>query len=255
MPESESNRALAYEVPPALRNIRIVLVEPQIPGNIGSVARAMKTVGLQDLALVRPVPFRDSEEAYRFASGAHDLLESAREYDTLAEAAEDLHFLVGTTNRRRGGMLSQPIPMREAAQQIAAIAGRQRVGILFGREDFGLSSIELARCNLGAAIPMAVGMPSLNLSHAVQVAAQEVFVACLEPQPAPPPESAPVGAVEALISRFGELFQLLGSDALTHPAPQALDSLRCIFSRVGLQPRDVRTLHMVVRAMIRRLRQ
>ncbi len=233
-----------------MANIRIILVEPQYPGNIGASARAMFTAGIRDLVLVRPMPFRESEEARNFASGARDLLAAATVVESLDAATEGLHWLVGTTNRRRGGVLDQPIPVRQAAKRIAALARNQRVGILFGREDFGISSDDLARCNLAAAIPVARGCPPLNLSHAVQVVAQEVLVASfegLEPEPA---ALAAISEVEALLQRFGELLELLGPDAIHRPTPQVLDSLRRIFSRSGLEPRDVRTLHMVVRGAL-----
>ncbi|MBI3948461.1 MAG: tRNA (cytosine(32)/uridine(32)-2'-O)-methyltransferase TrmJ [Armatimonadetes bacterium] len=250
----ESHRAVEYPAPEAMARIRIILVEPQYPGNIGASARAMKTAGIRDLVLVRPQPFRGSEEARNFASGARDVLEGARVVERLDDAIGGLHWLVGTTNRRRGGVLDQPIPVREAAQRIASLAQTRRVGILFGREDFGLSSADLARCNLAAAIPVAAGMPPLNLSHAVQVVSHEVFVAALGEPPPPPLKPAALPEVEALLRRFAELFALLGADALSRSPQQVLDSLRRAFSRVGLEPRDVRTLHMVVRAVTRRLK-
>lgn len=251
--ERESHRAVEYSVPPAMQHIRIILMEPQFPGNIGASARAMKTAGLRDLVLVRPVPFRDVPEARALASSSHDVLDAARVVDDLATATEGLHWLVGTTNRRRAGVLENPIPVREAARQIAAIARDRRVGILFGREDFGLSSADLAHCNAGLAIPVGAGMPPLNLSHAVQVVAHELFEAAGSAPPAPPVKLAPVSQVEALLCRFQDLFDLLGPEALTRAPEQVLHSLRRAFSRVGLEARDVQTLHMVVRAATRRI--
>lgn len=253
MPKSDDYRAVAYPAPRAMSNLRVILVEPRYPGNIGSTARALKTVGIRDLVLVRPVPFRQSEEARNFASGAGDVLDAAREVPDLDAASEGLYWLVGTTNRRRGAMLEAPIPVREAAARIAEIAQTHRVGILFGREDFGLSSEDLARCNLSVAIPVAEGMPPLNLSHAVQVVAHEVFLASLGEMPRPARKLATVSEVEALLARFRDVLALVPQDALTHPPQVVLDSLRRIFSRLVLEPRDVRTLHMVVRAITRAL--
>jgi len=174
--------------------------------------------------------------------------------DDLDAAAEGVHWLVGTTNRKRDSLLDAPVPVREAARRLASIATERRVGILFGREDYGLSSADLARCNQSVAIPVAEGMPPLNLSHAVQVVAHELFMAVLGAPPPAPVKQATVSEVEALLGRFSELFALLGPDALSRPSAQVLASLRRIFSRVGLEPRDVRTLHMIVRAVTRRLR-
>jgi tRNA/rRNA methyltransferase len=253
VPQTEDYRALAYPAPPAMANLRVILMEPLYPGNIGSVARALKTVAIGDLVLVRPTPFRDSNEARCFASGAGDLLDAAREVSSLEAATEGLHWLVGTSNRRRRGMLEAPLPVRQAAQRIATLAQTQRVGILFGREDFGLSSEDLARCNLSLAIPVAEGMPPLNLSHAVQVVVHEIFLASAEAPPTPPRPRATVAEVESLLRRFGDLFRLVPPDTLRHPPGQFIDSLRRIFSRAELEPRDVRTLHQIVRAVIRRL--
>lgn len=250
---STSHRALERPAPAEMDRIRIILVEPQYAGNIGASARAMKTVGLRDLVLVRPRPFRDSPEARAFASGAHDVLESARVVESLEEASDELHWLVGTTNRRRDRLLDAPLPVREAARRIVCLAQTHRVGILFGREDFGLSSADLARCNMTAAIPVATGMPPLNLSHAVQVVAHEVFLAALGDLPPPPLKQASVAEVEGLLRRFADLLSLLDPKALSRPIQDVLDSLRRIFSRTGLEPRDVRTLHMIVRAVIWRL--
>jgi TrmH family RNA methyltransferase len=254
MATEDSYRAVAYPAPEAMARVRIILVEPQHPGNIGASMRAMKTAGMSDLVLVRPVPFRESQDAWNLASGARDLLESARVVEDLDAAAEGIHWLVGTTNRKRDGVLDAPVPVREAARRLASIAAERRVGILFGREDFGLSSADLARCNQSVAIPVAEGMPPLNLSHAVQVMAQELFMAALDAPPLQPVKLAAVSEVEALLRRFAELFDLLGPDALSRPPMQVLASLRRAFSRIGLEARDVRTLHMVVRAMTRRLR-
>lgn len=254
MPTEDSYRAVAYPAPEAMARIRIILVEPQHPGNIGASMRAMKTVGMSDLVLVRPVPFRESQDTWNLASGARDLVESARVVDDLDAAAEGVHWLVGTTNRKRDSLLDAPVPVREAARRLASIATERRVGILFGREDYGLSSADLARCNQSVAIPVAEGMPPLNLSHAVQVVAHELFMAVLGAPPPAPVKQATVSEVDALLGRFSELFALLGPDALSRPSAQVLASLRRIFSRVGLEPRDVRTLHMIVRAVTRRLR-
>lgn len=249
----ESHRAVEYPAPAAMANIRIILMEPQYPGNIGSSARAMKTAGITDLVLVRPVPYRDTDEARSLASSSLDVLEGAREVQSLDDAIEGLHWLVGTTNRRRRGVLDNPIFARQAAGQIAAIARDRRVGILFGREDFGLSSDDLGRCNLSAAIPVAAGMPPLNLAQAVQVMAQEVFVASLGDVPPAPLKLAAMSEVETLLKRYDTLLGLIGAEELTRPQPEVLASLRRIYSRTGLEARDVRTLHMVVRGAIRKI--
>ena len=153
MATEDSYRAVAYPAPEAMARVRIILVEPQHPGNIGASMRAMKTAGMSDLVLVRPVPFRESQDAWNLASGARDLLESARVVEDLDAAAEGIHWLVGTTNRKRDGVLDAPVPVREAARRLRKHRRRAPCRDSFGREDFGLSSADLARCNQASPSP------------------------------------------------------------------------------------------------------
>src|SRR5438046_4328866 len=94
--------------PTVLANVRILLVEPQTPANIGAVARAMKTMGLSQLVLVRPAPWREALEAWYIAHGAEEVLESAEQCDTVDAAIAPLRLVAGTTNRRRSRVHSDP---------------------------------------------------------------------------------------------------------------------------------------------------
>ncbi|MEM9620446.1 MAG: RNA methyltransferase [Pseudomonadota bacterium] len=153
--------------------IRIVLVEPSHPGNIGGAARAMKTMGLQELVLVNPKRFPDPQADWR-AAGALDVLDAARVVDSVDEAIADCHWVVGTSTRTR----RIPWPVTDArgtAEQIHAQPAESRVAILFGREDNGLTNEELQRCNHHLQIPAAPAYSSLNLAMAVQVVCYEIF--------------------------------------------------------------------------------
>ena len=136
-----------------LDHIRIVLCQPSHPGNIGSAARAMKTMGLSRLMLVKPRSFPNAE-AEALASGATDVLKQATLCQSLDEALAGCALSVGLTSRKRE--LSHPaIPVREAAAEAIGFAARQDVAIVFGNETFGLSNDELIRCQrLPSSLPI-----------------------------------------------------------------------------------------------------
>jgi TrmH family RNA methyltransferase len=149
--------------------IRIVLVDPAHPGNIGAAARAMKNMGLTELHLVRPRYFPNSEATAR-ASGAEDVLNAARVHERFEDAIAACGFVVGTSARSRHLSFDLVEP-RECAQQIAQAAQTNDVAVVFGSERIGLTNEELARCNLLVTIPTNPDYSSLNLAMAVQVLA------------------------------------------------------------------------------------
>jgi len=159
-----------------LSKIRIVLVEPSHPGNIGAAARAMKNMGLSRLYLVNPVDFPHEKAIFRAAS-ASDVVENAVVCANLAEVIGPCHLILGTSARQR----RIPWPLvtpREGAQQIVAQHGAEGdIAIVFGRESKGLKNEELQQCQLHVNIPTSDAYSSLNLAMAVQVVAYELFCA------------------------------------------------------------------------------
>jgi tRNA (cytidine32/uridine32-2'-O)-methyltransferase len=165
-----------------LDQIRIVLVNTSHPGNIGSVARAMKTMGLADLYLVAPAQFPHAK-AVEMASGAADVLDQARVVSTLDEAVADCHLVIGTSARLR----TIPWPLhtpREMVEKIKHEAPINQIAIVFGREASGLSNDELQRCHFHIHIPANPQYSSLNLAQAVQVVGYELRMASLDVIPA-----------------------------------------------------------------------
>jgi TrmH family RNA methyltransferase len=156
-------------------SIRIVLVRPAHPGNIGSAARAMKTMGLVDLWLVAPERF-PADEAVVLAAGAEDVLTNAHVVPDLRGAIADCGLIVGTTARARH-LPWRIVEPREAAGEIAAAATGSEVAILFGAERTGLENDELRQCHTLLTIPTGSAYTSLNLAMAVQVVAYEVRLA------------------------------------------------------------------------------
>lgn len=160
-----------------LDRTRIVLINTSHPGNIGSAARAMKTMGLSDLYLVAPESF-PHPKALEMASGADDVVNNAKVVGTLDEAIADCTLVIGTSARSR----TIPWPLlstREVAEKIKSESINNRSAILFGNEQSGLSNDELQRCNIHIQIPANPDYSSLNLAAAVQVIAYELRVASL----------------------------------------------------------------------------
>jgi TrmH family RNA methyltransferase len=155
--------------------IRIVLVRPSHPGNIGSAARAMKTMGLESLWLVAPERF-PATEATVMAAGADDVLQRARVVTDLRDALSDCGLIVGTTARGRH-LPWRIVEPREAALEVAAAAPSSEVAILFGNERVGLANDELQQCHTLLTIPTGTAYTSLNLAMAVQVVCYEVCLA------------------------------------------------------------------------------
>ncbi|HET9693815.1 MAG TPA: RNA methyltransferase [Steroidobacteraceae bacterium] len=156
-------------------SIRIVLVGTSHPGNVGSAARAMKTMGLDSLWLVAPERF-PATEATVMAAGADDVLERARVVPDLRTAIADCGLIVGTTARGRH-LPWRIVEPREAAREIAAAAQSSEVAILFGNERTGLANEHLQPCHTLLTIPTGSAYTSLNLAMAVQVVAYEVCLA------------------------------------------------------------------------------
>lgn len=155
-----------------LPDIRIVLVNPSHPGNIGAAARAMKNMGLSQMVLVEPQEFPDPRAIWR-AAGAKDLVDAAIVVDNLEAAIADCQLVVGTSARER----KIPWPLvdpKTCAEKIAAEPADAKVALLFGREDSGLTNDELRRCNLHVNIPTSENYRSLNLSMAVQILCYEL---------------------------------------------------------------------------------
>jgi len=153
--------------------VRIVLVEPSHPGNIGGAARAMKTMGLHRLVLVNPTRYPDPQADWR-AAGAQDVLDGARIANDVIEAIADCHYVIGTSTRARA--IPWPAVLaKDLGPVLIEQAAEAEIAILFGREDSGLSNEELQRCHTHLQIPSSKEYGSLNLAMAVQVICYEIF--------------------------------------------------------------------------------
>jgi tRNA/rRNA methyltransferase len=149
-----------------------VLVRPETSANVGACARVVRNTGAAALDLVAPGDFR-TVECWRTAWGAHDVLEQARVFETLAAALAGVSLAVAFTGRRRAeGKALEDV--RDAAAAVAGLDREAEAALVFGPETNGLTNEELALCGRAAAIPADPEQPSYNLSHAVAIAAYEV---------------------------------------------------------------------------------
>lgn len=159
-------------IPNPLRNVRVVLVSTQHPGNIGSAARAMLTMGLTELVLVSPDRY-PHPQARATAAGALEVLERARVVASLDEALVGCGWVVGLSARVRH-LGDEPFTPWAAAERALAIGQNSPVALVFGCERTGLTNEELDRCHARTLIPANPGYTSLNLSQAVQIMAYEL---------------------------------------------------------------------------------
>ncbi|WP_425491849.1 RNA methyltransferase [Luteimonas saliphila] len=240
----------------AAGRIRIVLVGTQHPGNIGSAARAIKTMGLQRLVLVAPERFPHAD-AVAMAAGAGDVLDAAPQAQTLAEAVADCRLVLGCTARSRRIALEELLPREAGARAVATAAQGTQVALVFGRERTGLDNDELQLCHAAVTIPADPAYSSLNLAAAVQVLCYELRLAMLGLQDLAPATGAGAAPAQAgdLPASHAELegfFAQLGDtlDAIDFHkgrAPEsAMRKLRRIFMRSRLDDRDVRLLRGVL---------
>lgn len=231
----------------SLTRIRIVLVEPQHPGNIGAAARAMKAMGLSDLVLVAPAVFPHADATAR-AAGADDLLAGARRVDTLAAAVSDCSLVIGTSARDRH-LAWQLLSPRAAAAQLLGAAVAAPTAVVFGRERSGLRNDELDLCHAHLQIPTEPAFASLNLAAAVQVICYELRMAAGD-DPNPPAATPPAdaGRMEGFYAQLEAV--LVASDFLDPDQPKLLmRRLRRLFNRARPDDTELNILRGILKAV------
>lgn len=231
-------------------NIRIVLVEPSHPGNIGAAARAMKNMGLSELVLVSPKQYPDAEATAR-ASGAADLLARARVTASIAEAIRDCGLVLGTSSRPRAANWTVLDPPEAAARAVAA-ARLGPVAILFGGERNGLSNEDLAVCQALLTVPASPEYESLNLAQAVQIVTWEIRKAAGAEVRRLAPEARPATA-EQLAHLRSHLAQVLGQIGFddARNAANLLLRIERLLARAVPDEKEVQILRGVLTAVQR----
>ena len=235
-----------------MRQARIVLVGTSHPGNIGSAARAMKTMGLSRLCLVAPECDPHADEAHAMAAGADDLIRAATVAPTLDPVLADCTLVLGCTARRRHVALPEFDAQSAAQRLVAELNDGGQVALLFGRERSGLDNEELQRCHAAVHIPCDPAFSSLNLAAAVQVLSYELRRAALaaaaeaagpvEARRDPPADQA---ELEGLFEHLDRA--LLAIDFHKGRSPTTvMRRLRRLFLRARLDAREVRILHGIL---------
>lgn len=243
----------------------VILIEPQLPDNIGMVARACANFGLDDLRLVNPRDGWPNEKARIAASGANYVIDDARAYPTLEDAIGDLHWLAATTARQRD--LRKPVltPEKAVAEMRARIARGERCGILFGRERSGLETSEVANADALVMIPVNSRFASLNLAQATLLMGYEwirsgssATLGRVTTYETPLSEGLDMrGAAPATREHLDGFFEhlegeldRLGFFNPSHKRPSVVQNLRTMFLRMGATEQEVRTLRGIVATLV-----
>lgn len=253
MTQKFNEEAVSY-----LDNIKIVLVETSHTGNMGSVARAMKTMGLTNLCLVNPVIKPDSQ-SISLAAGASDIIKNAQILSSLEQAIADCHLVIGTSARPRSLQWPNLTP-KECGDKIIQEAATEKVALVFGRERVGLTNDELQKCHYHVGIPANPDYSSLNLAMSVQVLCYEIRMSLLN---LPTDLSNPVENDDAItfpkdedIERFYQhLEQTLlktGFINSNHPG-QIMGRLRRLFTRARIEQQELNILRGILTSIDKKL--
>jgi TrmH family RNA methyltransferase len=230
-------------------SIRIVLVGTTHPGNIGAVARAMKNMELDDLALVNPKIF-PHEEATARASGAVDVLDNATVVESLEEAIKDCVFVAGASARPRS--LAWPtMEPRDCAAKFVELREEGVVAAVFGPEKSGLSNSDLDHCDTLLTIPTNPDFSSLNIAMSVQVFTYEVRMAAMGGKPAHYEYDAPLATSDELENFYNHLEQVLIDLQFLKPdnPRNLMRRLRRMFSRAQVDKNEVNILRGMLSAI------
>jgi tRNA/rRNA methyltransferase len=227
-----------------LDNIHIILAKPQIPENIGAVARAMTNMGMTRLVLVNPKNC-DLSRVLKTAKGSSiDVVEQMEVYADLGQALAPFQYIVGTTARlgNRRPAMADP---RQLAQDLIPISQENRVAIVFGPEDRGLSNNQLRYCHKIVTINTA-SFSSLNLAQAVMIVCYEIFMARPKPSSAPLPRLANSFELEGMYGHLREVLMKIGFIYPQNPEHWMMN-IRRFLSRLPLRAREVKIIRGVCR--------
>jgi tRNA/rRNA methyltransferase len=231
----------------------VILVEPQLGENIGMAARAMGNFALSRLRLVNPRDGWPNMAAQRAAAGADHVLARVELFDSVEQAVADLDLLFATTARAHDQAKPVMAPEAAAAEMKEHITGRGMVGILFGRERWGLTNEEVARANRIITFPANPGFASLNLAQAVLLMGYEWFkIATSAAMPFVMPERSPRASQHQMDAFFENLVRELDRVEFLRPVEKRdtmLVNLRNIFFRMEPTKQDMHTLHGVIMAI------
>jgi len=229
------------------KNISIVLYKPKYAGNIGSVARAAKNMGIDNIIVVGTADMDTEEMKKRSTHLAVDVVDKIQYFNHLDAALGEFSYIVGTTSRlgkARGPFISP----RAIAERVVNISRKNKIALLFGPEDTGLSNDELRYCHAVATIPTARELKSINLSHAVMIICYEIFVTSMPAREEGIPKLALSKETEGM---YGQIKTLLADIEFLNPENPDywMMHLRRLFNRAGLLSREVKIIRGICRQL------
>ena len=230
-----------------LENITIVLKGPKYAGNIGSVARCAKNMGIDKILVVNGRDLPPAEMKQTSTHFAAELVDQIKYLDDLGEALNGFEFIVGTT-ARLGSVRGPVVSPREMAMNLIDLSQHNRVALLFGPEDTGLSNEDLRQCHGLVTIPTSEQLKSVNLSHAVMILCYELFTAQRGGLDAFTPRLATVAEIEGMYKQLKGLLQKIGFLNPQNPEYWMLH-IRRFFSRTRLFSRDVKIIRGICRQL------
>jgi tRNA/rRNA methyltransferase len=230
--------------------ISIILSRPQMPENIGAVARCMKNFALTDLRIVKPRDAELSAKAFAVAAGADSILTGAKIYENFSQSVQDLTYLYATTARTR--YMNKPyITSKELAQDLQQI-NSHKIGIVFGPENNGLSNQEINICNKILVIDNDKMFSSLNIAQAVCIVAYEAFQNHLRNDLTNAQNLCTKQDLEHFFDHLMQSLEQKGFFKIDSKRQHMIQNIKNIFSRIdNLSTQEVNTLRGVVAALNR----
>jgi len=227
----------------ALENVRVVLLESKFSGNIGFTARVMKNLGFFDLRLVRPRA-ELNKEAYARAAHATEIIDCAKIHERLLDAVKDSGIVIGTS-RRYSASRKNIIGIAEMSELLRPALPANKVALVFGSEDAGISDQDAKHCHWVVKIETGAEYDTMSVSHAAAIALWEVNKLMREPEQ-PARELAEAARLEAMYRHMREVFTEIDFMEPGDPRRMMLN-FRAIFNRAMLSPREVNIVRGVLR--------
>jgi tRNA/rRNA methyltransferase len=227
-----------------LDNVTIVLKGPKFPGNVGSSARCANNMGIGKLIVVGNRDLDDEAVRQMATHESKEIVDGILHFDTLDEALAGFEWVVGTTARQgsgRGPFLSP----RRMAEQLVALSRENRIALLFGPEDTGLTNDDLRFCQMVVTIPT-VAFKSLNLSHAVMILCYELLLARLDDEVKFQPKLASTRELEGMYTQLKAILQAIGFLNPENPDYWMMH-IRRLLARTTLQAREVKIIRGICR--------
>jgi tRNA/rRNA methyltransferase len=227
-----------------LKNVSIVLHRPRYPENIGAAARAMRNMGLANLIVVDPQNYDLTKICKMATHAASDLVEQMKVCDTLKEALSEFNFVVGTT-ARLGGQRKVVSSPAKLAERLISISSQNRIAIMFGPEDRGLTNVDIRSCDILVNIPTA-DFSSLNLAQAVMIMCYELYSFSREKPGEFAPRLANRRELEAMYEQLKDVLMRVSFINPDNP-DYFMNNLRHFFSRMQLRAREVSIIRGICR--------